>query len=232
MTTAAELDTARTAAAPIAGTAPTPGTSDSTAGTSTGSPGAGTFARGTTAGTGTAAGSTPKTALQAHKLDDGTATAARTTGTPDAGTVAPSAAGPAAPAPGDAAGAPDAGLLLDLRRLWTRPPTARTTAGKNSTAPTARTTGTPAPGAQAAKPLPSARLTARKPTAAEILAARAPACCGTHTDPDGWTDEPAPRRPGWLQTTCRRCGALVGYRPADPENGDVRRRRLTGEPIL
>jgi hypothetical protein len=222
MTTAAELDTARTAAAPIAGTAPTPGTPDSTAGTSTGSPGAGTFARGTAAGTGAAAGSPPKTALQAHKPDDGTGTTARTTGTPDAGTVAPSAAGPAAPAPGDAAGAPDAGLLLDLRRLWTRPPTARTTAGKNSTAPTARTTGTPAPGGQAAKPLPSVRIAARKPTATEILAARAPLRCSTHTDPDDWTDEPAPRRPGWLRTTCRRCRALVGYRPAEPKTRKAR----------
>jgi transcription elongation factor len=175
---------------------------------------------------------------------------------PDAGgTMAPPTVTPAAPAPGTNAGTPDAvGLLADLRRLWTRPASARIngagnaatgpdaktgtatpgtaaarttaaetstgspdagtvatpaglttgTAAKTSTATNARTAGTPEPGTLA-----------RKPTAAEILAARKPARCLGHTDPRHWLDEPARNRPGVIRTTCRRCGGFIGYRPAD-----------------
>lgn len=280
MTTAAELETG------TAGTAPPPGTA---AGISTGTPGAGSLARGT-ARPGTAAGSTPETGLQARK--------------PDA------AAGPAAPAPrAPSAGTADAGLLADLQRLWTRPPTAGTARrldGKTSTrrdagtgtpaagsppgistgSPAARpnkpdaagtvatgtarpaalapgtpaetldaaglgldlqrlwdrtpaagdagtgpgdgTTGTPArgmPQAETTGKTSTPTPTARKPTAAEILAARKPRRCLAHIDPREWLDEPAPRRPGYILTTCRRCGCFLGYRPAEPGTPGRKARR-------
>lgn len=43
-----------------------------------------------------------------------------------------------------------------------------------------------------------------------------PARCRAHTEPADWLDAPAENRPGWIRTTCRRCGAFVGYRPAKP----------------
>lgn len=178
MTTAAELETART---------PTPGTA---AGISTGTPGAGTLARGTAAGT-----------------------------------VAPLAAGPAAPAPGGTAGTPDAGLLLDLRRLWTRPPTAGTGAGPAETSTgNGAAIGTATRDGLTTGKTSTAPPTARKPTAAELLADRKPRPCLTHTAAD-LLDEPAPRRPGWIRSTCRRCGGFVGYRPNEPgtRKGDRRR---------
>lgn len=175
MTTAAELETART---------PTPGTA---AGISTGTPGAETVA-----------------------------------GDTAAGTVAPLAAGPAAPAPGGTDGAPDAGLLLDLRRLWTRKPEAGTAA--ETLAGTGAAIGTATPEAETTAKTSTATPTARKPTAAELLAARTPRRCLTHTAAD-LLDEPAPRRPGWIRSTCRRCGGFVGYRPAEPQARKGNRRR-------
>jgi len=41
-----------------------------------------------------------------------------------------------------------------------------------------------------------------------------PARCESHSDPADWLDEPAADRPGWIRTICRRCGAIVGNRPA------------------
>ena len=37
--------------------------------------------------------------------------------------------------------------------------------------------------------------------------------CSTHTDPTNWREGPAPDRPGWIRSTCRVCGAVVGHRP-------------------
>lgn len=92
-------------------------------------------------------------------------------------------------------GTPDAaGLLLDLQRLWHRPPDTETTAG-TSTARAPRGTGT----------------TARTP-ARFVL----PPACGC--DRRGWLDAPARNRPGWIRTTCGNCGRFVGYRPSDLKN--------------
>jgi hypothetical protein len=41
---------------------------------------------------------------------------------------------------------------------------------------------------------------------------RPPAAC-IHLPSGEWQDNPAPDRPGWIRTTCRRCGRLIGYRP-------------------
>jgi hypothetical protein len=37
--------------------------------------------------------------------------------------------------------------------------------------------------------------------------------CLVHLDPTQWEEQPAPARPGWLRTTCKRCGTFIGYRP-------------------
>jgi len=37
--------------------------------------------------------------------------------------------------------------------------------------------------------------------------------CLSHTDPTLWTDEPAAARPGWVRTTCAKCGGFISYRP-------------------
>ena len=39
-----------------------------------------------------------------------------------------------------------------------------------------------------------------------------PPRCKQHIDPADWLDEPAANRPGWIRTTCRRCGGFVGFR--------------------
>ncbi len=43
-----------------------------------------------------------------------------------------------------------------------------------------------------------------------------PKLCGQHINPNDWSDEPTLERPGWIRTTCKLCGAFIGYRP----NGD------------
>lgn len=30
-----------------------------------------------------------------------------------------------------------------------------------------------------------------------------------------WTDRPSTRRPGWVATSCRKCGKVLGTRPSD-----------------
>ncbi len=39
--------------------------------------------------------------------------------------------------------------------------------------------------------------------------------CTAHTDPTNWSDEPVAHRPGWLRSTCAKCQAFIGYRPAE-----------------
>ena len=36
--------------------------------------------------------------------------------------------------------------------------------------------------------------------------------CSQHIDPQDWLDKPAPGRPGWVRTNCRRCETFIGYR--------------------
>jgi hypothetical protein len=37
--------------------------------------------------------------------------------------------------------------------------------------------------------------------------------CSPHNKPANYIDEAAPNRPGWIRSTCRECGAFIGYRP-------------------
>ncbi|MHB8860991.1 MAG: hypothetical protein ACYC6N_01215 [Pirellulaceae bacterium] len=37
--------------------------------------------------------------------------------------------------------------------------------------------------------------------------------CVVHLDPTHWEEKPAANRPGWLRSTCKRCGTFIGYRP-------------------
>lgn len=42
-----------------------------------------------------------------------------------------------------------------------------------------------------------------------------PRRCPWHVDRSHWKDEPAPGRPGFIRTTCRKCGTWIGDRPAE-----------------
>lgn len=37
--------------------------------------------------------------------------------------------------------------------------------------------------------------------------------CGIHSPPFDAVEEPEPRRPDWIRSTCRLCGRFLGYRP-------------------
>jgi hypothetical protein len=50
------------------------------------------------------------------------------------------------------------------------------------------------------------------PASPGVPEVRPPAGC-VHLPPGDWKDAAAPGRPGWIRTTCRRCGRLIGYRP-------------------
>lgn len=63
----------------------------------------------------------------------------------------------------------------------------------------------------------AAKLTAERiiDRRADVLTALGvtPERCPSHLDRDDWQDVPAPGRPGWIRTTCKRCGCFIGYRP-------------------
>lgn len=44
--------------------------------------------------------------------------------------------------------------------------------------------------------------------------------CSPHNDPDNHITTPDPRRNGWLETRCRKCGRLIGYRRAGSDRKD------------
>jgi len=90
-----------------------------------------------------------------------------------------------------------ADLMEQLRAAWTASGTARTTEPADPPTEKTRPKG---PGADAVRPV---SLKLSFPT------------CESHLDPTGWRREPVPDRPGWLLTTCARCGRFIGYGHAD-----------------
>ena len=48
---------------------------------------------------------------------------------------------------------------------------------------------------------------------APYAAAQQPDTLCDHLAGPNWQDDVAPDRPGWVRTTCRACGQLIGYRP-------------------
>lgn len=50
------------------------------------------------------------------------------------------------------------------------------------------------------------------PHAREASTIAEPRSCAPHNDPANFVDTADPRRNGWVQTRCRHCGRLIGYR--------------------
>jgi len=155
----------------------------------------------------------------AAELETGTARTATppgaaagiSTGTPGTGTLARGTAGTGAgdgstPKTGLQAHKPDADAGT-VATLAAGP--AETSTGRGAAI------GTATPEAETTGKTSTAPPTARKPTATELLAGRTPRRCLNHTDPADWQDEPARHRPGYILTTCRRCGGFLGYRSAE-----------------
>jgi hypothetical protein len=120
--------------------------------------------------------------------------------------------------------------LAELQQLWVRPDAGKPAAGRVPPGPPDRTgdaaAGPPREQAEA-KGLAGTSTTPRRTTAESlaVLRARLPtrtgpgtstgaARCPSHIDRRDWLDTPATNRPGWTRTTCKHCGAFIGYRPA------------------
>lgn len=58
-----------------------------------------------------------------------------------------------------------------------------------------------------------------KPQAAPIATEppKARRICPSHIQPFDAIETPAPRRPGWIRVTCRRCGRFIGFHPESPQ---------------
>ena len=117
----------------------------------------------------------------------------------------------------------DPTLLARLQELWTQPANvpnvatdARAEPGKQLDAPAE----TEPPKASAGTSLPARCSTADAIAALRLrppgtVAPAGSARCLSHLDRRDWLTVRAANRPGWLRTTCRRCGSFIGYRPDD-----------------
>ena len=47
---------------------------------------------------------------------------------------------------------------------------------------------------------------------------KGPPPCHEHNIPANWQDDPQLDKRGWIRTTCRLCGRVVGYRPEKPNS--------------
>ena len=108
-----------------------------------------------------------------------------------------------------------ADLQSALHRLWQRPP-----GGSDAGAETARISSTQdaerimSVSGSTAAGTETGRTGEQADRAEESVPVAAPIRC-VHTNSADWLDAPAPNRPGWIRTTCRRCGRFIGYRPTD-----------------
>ena len=51
--------------------------------------------------------------------------------------------------------------------------------------------------------------------------------CLTHYPPYDLVDVPDSSRPGWIRSTCRKCGTFMGYRPENMKNGRLKRSKAS-----
>jgi len=74
---------------------------------------------------------------------------------------------------------------------------------------------------KATEPRPNCEHEVDRRAAPLEVGAEPPRRCPWHGDRSDWKDEPATDRPGFIRTTCRKCGTWIGDRPAERSSSKV-----------